>query len=147
MSLSFRIYKALCLKQIAISSLLYCNILTQGPSSSFFFYFIVIRMISQFTEVNLQFIFINITSLPGFPVSQVSHQGPTLESHVRAQLQGPTLGFHLRASPCPTLGSHLRGPPYDLTLRSHLRVPPKDPVSRVPPWGPGSHFSSMPQNQ
>ena len=36
---SLMIYVALYLKQIAISSLLYCNILTQGLSSPFFLFF------------------------------------------------------------------------------------------------------------
>ena len=136
MSLGFRIYKALCLKQIAISSLLYCSILVQGPSSSFFFSFILIRMISPFTEVNLQFIFINITSPSGFPVSQVSHQGPTLGSHLRVSPQCTTLWPNSRVPPQGSiLGLHPvphQGP----TLGFHLRI-----------LCLGSHFSSIPQKQ
>ena len=128
--------------QIAISPLLYCNILTQGLSTSFSSFLFFLIRISPFTRVRFkQFVFINVTSPFGFPVSQVSHQDPTLGSHFGISQKGLTLGYHTR-TPLQgyTLGFHLRSPPQNSTLASYIRVPHQCPTLgshlRVPRQGP-----------
>ena len=78
----FWIFRNLYQKQKVISSLLYCNILTQGLASSFFLFLFKLR-IAPFTEVRFKQFFLWIIS-------------------VRLALL-----FHLHL----ILGSHLRVPP------------------------------------